>query len=70
MREGPDGRAEGAGKSEIGELQAPIAGHQKVLGLQITVHNATSVAECKASEALEQIRLRYEGRGVEEKGKV
>ena len=55
--EGSDGRAEGTCKAKVGQLEAPITGHQQVLGLQVTVHHSTGMAESEPAKALEEVAL-------------
>ena len=57
VSEGPDGRYEGSGQTKVGNLEAPIPGHEDVLGLEVAVHHASDVAVLKAAQKLVSVRL-------------
>jgi hypothetical protein len=60
--EGPDRDAESSGKTEICELYHSVFIDEKVLGLQVSVDNATGVAVVQAAEDLIEVGLGIRGR--------
>mmetsp|Transcript_30415 Transcript_30415/g.50192 ORF Transcript_30415/g.50192 Transcript_30415/m.50192 type:complete len:226 (-) Transcript_30415:268-945(-) len=50
-------RTERSGKTKVSQLESSISRDKQVLRLEITVHHTTSMAECKATTALKEIRL-------------
>jgi hypothetical protein len=55
--EGADRGHEGARQAEVSQLQAAVSGDQDVLGLQVSVHDATHVAVVQAAQHLGHVGL-------------
>jgi hypothetical protein len=57
VSERPDGWHKGPGQAKVGNLEAAVPGHENVLGLQVSVHDAPDVAILEAAQKLVRVRL-------------
>mmetsp|Transcript_34194 Transcript_34194/g.80530 ORF Transcript_34194/g.80530 Transcript_34194/m.80530 type:complete len:223 (-) Transcript_34194:284-952(-) len=62
VSEGSNWWAERTSESKICELETAIPRHEKILRLQISMHNSSGVTKCKSPNALEEIGLDQERR--------